>query len=718
MPKFELHSKFKPTGDQPRAIKQMVDNLNTGVKDQVLLGVTGSGKTFSMANVIEQTQRPTLIISHNKTLAAQLAGEFQEFFPNNAVHYFVSYYDYYLPESYIPTTDTYIEKETSINEEIDRLRHASTQALLSRNDVIIVASVSCIYGLGKPEEYQRQSLKLSIKENSLRKVNHDNGAQQITRGAILKTLVEMQYSRNDIDLHRGTFRVRGNVIDVFPAFSLNEVYRIHCKGDGISKIEIVDSLTFDVKREIEELTVFPATHYVAPQDRLDAVIDQITKDKTKEVKAFIKRNQLLEAQRLEQRVSHDLDMIRQTGFCNGIENYSRYFDDRKPNERAYTLVDYFPEDFLMMIDESHMTMPQIRAMYKGDRARKESLVNYGFRLNSAYDNRPLKFEEFEKMMPQTIYVSATPGPYELEKATSGNLQPATGKKSIQPENSSQKQVTTIVEQLIRPTGLIDPEVEVRPLKGQVDDLLGEVNKRIAKKQRVLITTLTKRMSEDLAEYLQDIGIRSYYIHSDIDTFERIEILNNLRSGTYDVVVGINLLREGLDLPEVSLVAILDADKEGFLRSESALVQTMGRAARHVEGHVIMYADKITGSMERAISEVVRRRKIQKAYNKEHGITPQGIVKAIKEGILGQKQEKKETVRELPKQLDRLPKDEIDHLIKNLQDQMDFAAKNLEFETAAELRDQIDKLKEFKEKKQQKRETKRGGQFATLKALKK
>lgn len=706
MNKFKLQAKFQPTGDQPQAIKQLVGNLNAGVKDQVLLGVTGSGKTFTMANVIEQTQRPTLIISHNKTLAAQLAGEFQEFFPNNAVHYFVSYYDYYLPESYIPTTDTYIEKETSINEEIDRLRHASTQALLSRNDVIIVASVSCIYGLGKPEEYQRQSLRIKIDDLGFK------------RATLLKKLVEMQYERNDIDLHRGTFRVRGNTVDIFPVFALDEIWRITFKGDSVSTIERLDPLKLSVVSRESQVVIFPATHYVAPTDRLDTVIDQITQDKTQEVKTFMKRKQLLEAQRLEQRVTHDLDMIRQTGFCNSIENYSRYFDQREPGERPYTLIDYFPDDFLMMIDESHMTMPQTRAMYNGDRARKESLVNYGFRLKSAYDNRPLKFEEFETMMPQTVYVSATPGPYEIGKIKDQSSKLKTSSKD-KVENSKKKDsITGIVEQLIRPTGLIDPEVEIRPIKGQIDDLLAEIQKRTKKGQRVLVTTLTKRMSEDLSEYLQDVGVKAYYLHSDIDTFERIDILNNLRTGIYDVVVGINLLREGLDLPEVSLVAILDADKEGFLRSESALVQTMGRAARHVEGHVIMYADKVTGSMKRAIDEVVRRRKIQKAYNKKHGITPQGIVKAIKEGILGQRHDRKEAVRELPKQLDTLPKDELDHLIKNLQDQMDFAAKNLEFETAAELRDQIDQLKAFKEKKQQKKETKRGSQFAALKALKK
>ena len=719
MNKFKLKSKFKPTGDQPSAIKQLVGGVTDGVKDQVLLGVTGSGKTFTMANVIEKTQRPTLIISHNKTLAAQLAAEFQEFFPDNAVHYFVSYYDYYLPESYIPTTDTYIEKETSINEEIDRLRHASTQALLSRNDVIIVASVSCIYGLGKPEDYEGISLRLTTEDGRRKTENKE----KITRKNILRKLVEMQYSRNDVDLHRGTFRVRGAVIDVFPSFSLNEVYRLSFKGENLSKIESIDSLTSDVKGQMSDVSIFPATHYVAPRDRVDEVIDDIERDKVKEVKAFAEAGKLLEAQRLEQRVNNDIEMIRTTGYCSGIENYSRYFDGRNLGERAFTLIDYFPDDFLMMIDESHMTVPQIRGMYHGDKARKDTLTQHGFRLQAAYDNRPLKFEEFETLMPQAVYVSATPGDYEIAKATS-NQPPATSNKKSQINNKNSlvtrdsSLVTNIAQQLIRPTGLLDPTIDIRPIKGQIDDLLEEIQKTTQKQQRVLVTTMTKRMAEDLAEYLQDAGVKAYYLHSEIDTLERLQILNDLRSGIYDVVVGINLLREGLDLPEVSLVTILDADKEGFLRSDTALIQTMGRAARHIDARVIMYADKVTGSMKRAIDEVTRRRKIQKAYNKKHGITPQGIKKAIKDGILGQVHyDRKSIIKDLPNNIDRLPDDELTHFIKNLQSQMDLAAQNLEFESAATLRDQIKELETLKQERDTKKKTKHGDQFARLKQLK-
>ncbi len=705
MNKFKLKSKFKPTGDQPGAIKQLVSGLNGGVKDQVLLGVTGSGKTFTMANVINRIQKPTLVIAHNKTLAAQLAGEFQEFFPDNAVHYFVSYYDYYLPESYIPTTDTYIEKETSINEEIDRLRHASTQALLSRNDVIIVASVSCIYGLGKPEEYQRQSLKLQISNSKFK------------RKYILNKLVQMRYERNDVDLHRGTFRVRGNTIDVFPSFSLDEIVRLSFKGDNLMYIELLDSLTLAVNLELTTYDLYPATHYVAPTDRINDLIEQIETDKVKEVKVFEKTGKLLEAQRLNQRVSHDIEMMRTTGYCSGIENYSRYFDGRNPGERAYTLMDYFPKDFLLIIDESHMTIPQIGAMYKGDRARKDTLIEYGFRLKSAYDNRPLTFEEFESVIPQTIYVSATPGKYEMEKLKTKASKRKTGdKNSIQKQSQSSK-TDGLVEQLIRPTGLVDPKISIRPIKGQIDDLMNEIQKTVATKQRVLVTTMTKRMAEDLAEYLQDADIKACYLHSEIDTLERLQILNDLRNGVYDVLVGINLLREGLDLPEVSLVAILDADKEGFLRSDTALIQTMGRAARHVEGRVIMYADTITGSMKRAIDEVRRRRKIQETYNKKHGITPKGIKKAIKEGVLGYvHRERKDAVPPLPKDITELPGEEIEHIIKTLKSQMELAAQNLEFESAATLRDQIKKLEEHQKGRKERRDTRRGGQFARLKGL--
>jgi len=716
MNKFKLKSKFCPTGDQPGAIKQLVRGLESGVKDQTLLGVTGSGKTFTMANAIQQIQRPTLVISHNKTLAAQLAGEFQEFFPDNAVHYFVSYYDYYLPESYKPQTDTYIEKETSINEEIDRLRHAATQSLLTRNDVIIVASVSCIFGLGNPVEYEKISLTLRQPFDKAQDdiAQGDNG-KQLTRKEILKKLLEMRYERNDIDLHRGTFRVRGNILDVFPSFSLDEIFRVSFKGNLVEKLEVLNPLTMKSKSSDQpassaggpanKLTIFPATHYVAPFDNLDEVLKQIEDDKATQVKKFKQTDKLIEAQRLNQRVDFDLEMIRQTGYCNGIENYSRYFDGRKRGEPPYTLLDYFPKDYLMFIDESHMTVPQIRGMYAGDRSRKETLIDYGFRLEAAFDNRPLKFKEFEQRMPQTIYVSATPGIYELRKSTKKL-------KNLRTEK-------LIIEQLIRPTGLLDPKISIRPTKNQIDDILEEVHKRIEKKQRILITTLTKRMAEDLAEYLQEADIKAYYLHSDINTLERLEILRNLRQGIYDVIVGINLLREGLDLPEVSLVLILDADKEGFLRSDTALIQTMGRAARHADGRVIMYADRITNSMQRAVAEVKRRRKIQEAYNQRHKITPQSITKEIKSGILGLVRHEAETILEdLPKNLNSLPPEELAHIIKDLDNQMEIAAANLEFETAARLRDQIKALQESLKDKQIKKATKRGDQFAGLKALKK
>jgi excinuclease ABC subunit B len=706
MDKFVLKAPFKPTGDQPQAIKQLVAGLKSGARDQTLLGVTGSGKTFTMANVIQQIQRPTLIISHNKTLAAQLAAEFQEFFPDNAVHYFVSYYDYYLPESYTPQTDTYIEKETSINEEIDRLRHAATQSLLTRKDVIIVASVSCIFGLGNPVEYEKISLKLNISDKKLQ------------RKEILKKLLDMRYERNDIDLHRGTFRVRGSVLDVFPSFALDEIYRVTFKGDIIDKLEVLDQLTHKPKLTNDptnQLTIFPATHYVAPFDNLDEVLKQVERDKVAQVKKFEKENKLIEAQRLNQRVDFDIEMIRQTGYCNGIENYSKYFDGRDTGVPPYTLLDFFPRqsaskasgairvnprsrfsDWLMFIDESHMTVPQIRGMYAGDRSRKETLINYGFRLQAAFDNRPLNFAEFRQKMPQTVYVSATPGSYELEKSTNKN----------------------IVQQLIRPTGLLDPRIAIRPTKHQIDDILEEVGARIKQHQRVLITTLTKRMAEDLAEYLQETNIKAYHLHSEINTLERLEILRDLRSGIYDVIVGINLLREGLDLPEVSLILILDADKEGFLRSDTALIQTMGRAARHSDGRVIMYADKITGSMQRAIDEVRRRRKIQEVHNKKNKITPKSIKKEIKAGILGLVHHEAESILEdLPKNLKTIPQEELQHIIKDLDNQMEIAAANLEFETAAMLRDQIKALQENLKEKKTKKASKRGDQFAGLKALK-
>lgn len=690
---FTLHSKFKPTGDQPAAIKQLVSGLEKNVDNQILLGVTGSGKTFTMANIIHEVQRPTLVISHNKTLTAQLAAEFQEFFPNNAVHYFVSYYDYYLPESYKPQTDTYIEKETQVNEEIDRLRHAATQSLLTRDDVIIVASVSCIYGLGNPAEYDSISLVLTV------------GDKIQKRRDILKKLLEMRYERNDMDLHRGTFRIRGNTLDIFPSFALDEIYRVVFKGDIIAQLAILDPLTFKPKSTVDSaepgavdsVKVFPATHYVAPFDDLDQVLKEIEADKQAEVEAFKKADALLEAQRLGQRVDFDLEMIRNTGYCNGIENYSRYFDRRKIDEPPFTLLDYFPKNYLMFIDESHMTVPQIRGMYNGDRARKKTLIDYGFRLKAAYDNRPLEFSEFQKRMPQTVFVSATPGPYEFDHTKRAN----------------------IAEQLIRPTGLLDPEIDVRPTKNQIDDVLAEVRERIAKNQRVLITTLTKRMSEDLAEYLQDADIKAYYLHSEIDTLERLEILRDLRLGIYDVVVGINLLREGLDLPEVALVLILDADKEGFLRSDTALIQTMGRAARHAEGQVIMYADRMTGSMQRAIEEVTRRREIQIAYNKKHKIIPQSVSKEIKEGILGLvRHEAAAIVHELPNNIKQLSQGEVSHILQDLKNQMDIAAKNLEFETAALLRDQIKAVEATLKEASVSQAKKRGDKFAGLKALKK
>lgn len=656
MPKFQLRSKFNPTGDQPEAINKIVQGLERGVRDQTLLGVTGSGKTFTMVNVIAKVQRPTLVISHNKTLAAQLASEFKDFFPKNAVHYFVSYYDYYQPEAYLPTTDTYIEKETDVNEEIDRLRHASTQALLSRKDVIIVASVSCIYGLGAPEEYQKEGISI--------KVNED-----IKRKNFLNELVKIQYQRNDQDLRRGTFRVKGDVIDIYPIYSEHNAYQIQFFGDQIEKIAEIDSLTGEVVQSHKAAMIYPATHYLVPLERQEAAFKTIREDLKKQVALFKKQKKLLEAQRLEQRTNYDLEMIKETGYCSGIENYSRYFDGRKSGQPPYTLIDYFPKDFLMFIDESHMTIPQVKGMFEGDRARKEMLVQYGFRLPAAFDNRPLRFDEFNQRINQVTYVSATPADYEKKKS---------------------KQ---IVEQILRPTGLLDPPVEVKPTKHQIDDLLDEIQKKVKKQQRVLVTVLTKRMAEELSEYLKELNIAVHYLHSEIDTFKRLEILRDLRIGTYDVVVGINLLREGLDLPEVSLIAILDADKEGYLRSETALMQTMGRAARHQEGHIIMYADKITGSMKRAIKETERRRKSQEAYNKKHSITPQSIKKAIKaERLAGAKL----AAEELPHfDAKGVPKEEISHLIEDLKNQMELAAKNLEFEKAAVLRDQIKELRKAK-----------------------
>lgn len=648
---FELSAAYRPTGDQPKAIAQLTEGLRQGAKEQTLLGVTGSGKTFTMANLVQNVQRPTLVLSHNKTLAAQLYGEFKQFFPNNAVHYFVSYFDYYQPEAYIPRSDTYIEKDSQINEEIDRLRHAATDALLSRRDVLIVASVSCIYGIGSVEDYDGLSVVIARGERRM-------------RDKLLRQLTDIQYQRNDIDFHRGTFRVRGDVVDIFPA-SEEIAYRVEFFGDEIDRITKLDPLTGEILAKLDGVKIFPSSHYVTPQDKLKVALGQIQDELDARLKQFKQQHKLLEAQRLAQRTKFDLEMLEETGFVKGIENYSRYLTNREPGEQPATLLDYFPDDYLLLIDESHMTIPQLRGMYNGDRARKEVLVEHGFRLPSALDNRPLTFTEFERHVNQVVYVSATPAEYELSRSP------------------------TPAQQVIRPTGLLDPQIEVRPINGQIDDLIAEIRTTIDKRQRVLVTTLTKRMSEDLAEYLQEINIKVAYLHSDVDTLDRTDILRDLRLGTYDVLVGINLLREGLDLPEVSLVAILDADKEGFLRSEQALIQTVGRAARHVEGRVIMYADTITKSMQRTIDETNRRRGIQEAYNTEHGITPTGISKAIEKGM---RPDLPEEAKRAKLDLKKIPKDEYKHLIKDLTAQMDLAAASLEFEKAAELRDIITDIK--------------------------
>ena len=651
MSRFQLKSEYKPTGDQPAAIKQLTAGLDAGVKEQTLLGVTGSGKTFSMANVIQHVQKPTLILSHNKTLAAQLYGEFKNFFPDNAVHYFVSYFDYYQPEAYIPRSDTYIEKDSQINEEIDRLRHAATDSLLSRKDVIIVASVSCIYGIGSVEDYDGLSINVQIKERRI-------------RDKFLRHLTDIQYQRNDIDFHRGTFRVRGDVVDVFPAGE-EVAYRIEFFGDEVDRITRVEPLTGEILANLDNIKIFPGSHYVTPYDKLKVAMVKIEQELTARLTLFKREGRLLEAQRLEQRTRFDLEMLQETGFVKGIENYSRYLTNREPGEQPATLLDYFPDDFLLLIDESHMTIPQVRGMYNGDRARKEVLVEHGFRLPSALDNRPLTFVEFEKHINKVIYVSATPAQYELSRTPA----PA--------------------EQVIRPTGLLDPPITVRPIEGQIDDLVAEIRTTTARHQRVLVTTLTKRMSEELTEYLQELNMKVAYLHSDVDTLDRTDILRDLRLGIYDVLVGINLLREGLDLPEVSLVAILDADKEGFLRSEQALIQTVGRAARHVEGHVIMYADRITESMRKTMSETDRRRKIQEIYNTEHGITPIGVSKAIEKGM---RPDLPEEAKRAKLDLKKIPKDEYGTLIRDLSAQMDLASANLEFEKAAELRDIITDIK--------------------------
>lgn len=648
---FKLRSDYQPKGDQPSAIAQLTKGVQSGLHEQTLLGVTGSGKTFTMANIIQNTQKPTLILSHNKTLAAQLYEEFRKFFPDNAVHYFVSYFDYYQPEAYIPRSDTYIEKDSQINEEIDRLRHAATDALLSRKDVIIVASVSCIYGIGSVEDYDGLSIRLKVGERRV-------------RDKLLRQLTDIQYQRNDIDFHRSTFRVRGDVVDVFPA-SEELAYRIDFFGDEIDRITKIDPLTGEILDKPNTLTIFPGSHYVTPRDKLQVALGKIESELAERLSMFRSQGKLLEAQRLEQRTRFDIEMLEETGFVKGIENYSRYLTNREPGDQPATLLDYYPDDFLMMVDESHMTMPQIRGMYNGDRARKEVLVDHGFRLPSALDNRPLTFIEFEKHVNQAVYVSATPAQYELSRS---------------PEPA---------QQVIRPTGLLDPPIEVRPIDGQIDNLIEEIRKTIAKHQRVLVTTLTKRMSEDLSEYLHELNIKVAYLHSDVDTLDRTDILRDLRLGIYDVLVGINLLREGLDLPEVSLVAILDADKEGFLRSEQALIQTVGRAARHVEGHVIMYANRITDSMKKTLDETTRRRAIQEKYNKDHNITPAGISKEIAKGMRPDLPEEAKRAR---LDLKKIPKDEYGTLLRDLTSQMDLASANLEFEKAAELRDIINDIK--------------------------
>ena len=662
MPKFKLVSKFQPTGDQPSAIKQLTDGILAGEREQTLLGVTGSGKTFTMANIIQNVQRPTLILAHNKTLAAQLYSEFRDFFPENEVHYFVSYFDYYQPEAYIASTDTYIEKDSAINDEIDRLRHAATEALLTRRDVIVVASVSCIYGIGSPEYYAEMSLPLWQEKG----VWMDSDKNTLDQVGFIRTLVGMQYHRNDLAFERGNFRVMGDTIDLYPANG-EYAYRFEFGFDALEDVKIVDPLTFEIREKPDHIHIFPNTHYATPKEQLEGALKAIEAEFKERLAYFREHEKYLEAERLSQRTKYDLEMLRETGFVKGIENYSRHLEGRKAGEPPSTLLDFFPDDFLLIVDESHMTLPQVRGTYNGDHARKLTLVDYGFRLPSALDNRPLTYGEFQKHVNQAIYVSATPGEYELENSP----KPA--------------------EQVIRPTGLLDPEIEVRSSDGQIDDLMEEIDKRIAKGQRTLITTLTKRMAEDLTDHLKERGVKTAYIHSDVDTLERGDILRDLREGVYDVLVGINLLREGLDLPEVSLVAILDADKEGFLRSESALIQTIGRAARHVEGKVIMYANFITESMEKAISETNRRREIQKEYNEKHHITPTSIKKDVSLGLRAIIPEK-----QVENKLDikRIPKDELPNLVKQLTSEMQLAAANLEFERAALIRDEINKIKEY------------------------
>ena len=653
---FKLKAPYKPTGDQPQAIAELVKGFKEGNQCQTLLGVTGSGKTFTMANVIQQLQKPTLVIAHNKTLAAQLYGEFKEMFPDNAVEYFVSYYDYYQPEAYVPSSDTYIAKDSAINDEIDKLRLSATMALMERRDVIIVASVSCIYGLGNPVDYQ--NMVISLRPGMIK-----------DRDEVMAKLIEIQYDRNDMDFHRGTFRVRGDVLEIIPAYESDTAIRVEFFGDEIDRISEIDILTGEVKDELKHIAIFPASHYVVDRENIKRAVADIEEELEERVKEFKRNDKLLEAQRIAERTNFDIEMLKETGFCSGIENYSRHLSGLKPGQAPYTLIDYFPDDFIMMIDESHKTVPQIGGMYHGDQSRKQTLVDYGFRLPSAKDNRPLNFEEFESKINQVLFVSATPGQYEMDHEL------------------------LRAEQVIRPTGLLDPEVEVRPVEGQIDDLLGEINKEIEKKNKVLVTTLTKKMAEDLTDYMREVGIRVKYLHSDIDTLERTEIIRDMRLDVFDVLVGINLLREGLDIPEITLVAILDADKEGFLRSETSLIQTIGRAARNSEGHVIMYADKLTDSMRLAIDETERRRKIQMAYNEEHGITPKTIQKAVRDQISISKKVAAEELK-LEKDPESMSRKELEKLIGEVTKRMKKAAAELDFESAAELRDKLIELKQI------------------------
>ena len=656
MDHFELVSEYQPTGDQPQAIADLVKGFQEGNQFETLLGVTGSGKTFTMANVIQQLNKPTLIIAHNKTLAAQLYGEMKEFFPNNAVEYFVSYYDYYQPEAYVPSTDTYIEKDSAINDEIDKLRHSATAALSERKDVIIVSSVSCIYGLGSPIDYQE--MVISLRPGMIK-----------DRDDVIHKLIDIQYDRNDMDFKRGTFRVRGDVLEVYPAYSGNEAFRIEFFGDEVDRIQEIDSVTGEVRAQLGHVAIFPASHYVVPKEKMEEAAKNILIELEERVKYFKSEDKLLEAQRISERTNFDVEMMRETGFCSGIENYSRHLTGSKPGEPPYTLIDYFPDDFLIIIDESHITLPQVRGMYAGDRSRKQTLVDYGFRLPSALDNRPLNFEEFESKIDQMLFVSATPSVYEQEHEL------------------------LRTEQIIRPTGLLDPEIFVRPVEGQIDDLIGEVNKEVARGNKILVTTLTKRMAEDLTDYMREVGIRVKYLHSDIDTLERAEIIRDMRLNVFDVLVGINLLREGLDIPEISLVAILDADKEGFLRSETSLIQTIGRAARNAEGLVIMYADNMTDSMKHAIEETERRRKIQQKYNEEHGITPTTIKKAVRD-LIAISKAAEEKSKDMEKDLESMDVKELNKLQKELQKKMHKAAAELNFEEAAQLRDRMLEVKKM------------------------